>query len=638
MDSKTKDPIPIDVALETDASKLQQERYRVFIEYVADGFYETSLQGNFLFFNDALCRIFGYERSEIEGRNYREFMDDKNAKLAFDAFNNIFTSGKGVTNIIWEITRKDGQRRILEISANLIIDDKKTKSGFRGVARDITQSKLAERTSNALFRISKALPRYRALDPLLEFIVKEIKDLLAVKGAMVILLDEKNREFFFRVAEFDDKETGKKFKEVRFPVDKGVAGHVYRTGESIMVPDTAKSPYFYQQVDEQAKYETKNMLDVPMRIQDRFIGVLCAVNKEGSEFDKSDVSVLSTIASMVALPIENARINDALNHSYEEVKSLNRAKDRVIHHLSHELKTPVAVLSASLGLLQKKQFTSLKKDAQKILDRAQRNLQRILEMQYQIEDILREKDFTGYQLLKNLLEACTDELEMLAMDEFGSTEAVEKIRCRVEDIFGPKNLQPIKIPLDRFVKKQIESLQPRFSHRDCELIIITQRTADIFIPEDVLAKIVEGFLRNAIENTPDKGRIEVIVQNGAEGPEFSVKDFGVGITKENQRLIFENNFTTYDTMQYASKEPFDFNAGGKGFDLLRMKIFSERYRFKLRMVSNRCCFIPTDTDLCPGNIDGCEHCRSVKDCIESGGTEMVVAFTPASKLKDTHEG
>jgi len=268
--------------------------------------------------------------------------------------------------------------------------------------------------------------------------------------------------------------------------------HDALTGESIIVPDTAKSPYFYQQVDEQAKYETKNMLDVPMRIQNRFIGVLCAVNKEDSEFDHSDVSVLSTIAGMVALPIENARINDELNHSYEEVKSLNRAKDRVIHHLSHELKTPVAVLSASLGLLQKKQFASSKKDVQKILDRAQRNLQRILEMQYEIEDILREKDFTSYQLLKHLLEACTDELETLAMDEFGSTEAVKKIRRRIEDLFGPKDLVAKRIRLDRFVKKHIESLQPRFSHRDCELITNTNKTADIFIPEDVLAK--EGIM------------------------------------------------------------------------------------------------------------------------------------------------
>ena len=40
----------------SDEEKIQKERYKVFIEDVADGFYEVDLQGNFTFFNDAMCR------------------------------------------------------------------------------------------------------------------------------------------------------------------------------------------------------------------------------------------------------------------------------------------------------------------------------------------------------------------------------------------------------------------------------------------------------------------------------------------------------------------------------------------------------------------------------------------------------
>ena len=156
------------------------------------------------------------------------------------------------------------------------------------------------------------------------------------------------------MAAYEDQATGQKMQEIRFPVTEGVAGHVYRTGEPLIVPDTSKSPYFFQGVDEQSEYRTENMLDVPVRNQERMIGVLCAVNKKEGRFDQTDVALMSAIASMIALPVENARINEELKRSYEEVQSLNRAKDRVIHHLSHELKTPVSVLSASLRLLHKR--------------------------------------------------------------------------------------------------------------------------------------------------------------------------------------------------------------------------------------------------------------------------------------------
>jgi len=613
-------------------SKTHRDRYRVFIEDVADGFYETNIRGDFKFFNDALCRIFGYSRSEIQDHNYREFMDEKNAEIAFDSLNKIYRTGKDVFDIKWEIIRKDGETRYLEISASLIVDDDGRKVGFRGIARDVSREKRAAKSNQALFRIAKALHQYPRLDERLEFIAKEVQDLLFVKGAFVILIDEDKQEFFFRVAAYEDKEAVKRFKEIRFPADKGVAGHVYRTGQPLIVPDTSKSPYFFKHVDEQSGYETQNMLDVPIQIQDRMIGVLCAVNKKEGEFDQTDVELLSTIGNLVGLPIENARINEQLNRSFEEVKSLNRAKDRVIHHLSHELKTPISVLAASLALLTKKLSGIEDQSWKSILDRAQRNLDRILEMQYEIEDILREKEYKTYHMLSTLLDVCTDELEALVSDELDDKDVVQKIRRRVESLFGPRESIPQEIQLDRFAEESIQSLRPRFAHRKCNLVTKFESAPSIFIPSDVLSKIVEGLIRNAVENTPDGARIEVTVRNGKKGPVFEVKDFGVGITEDNQRLIFESNFTTYETMQYSSKNKYDFNAGGKGFDLLRMKIFSERYNFKIRMTSNRCRFIPRDEDLCPGNIEDCSYCQTIEDCLDTGGTTMIVQFFPVEQF------
>jgi signal transduction histidine kinase len=199
------------------------------------------------------------------------------------------------------------------------------------------------------------------------------------------------------------------------------------------------------------------MLDVPIRTPDRIIGILCSVNKKEGEFDQDDLELLSAIASTVASPIENARINEELKRSYEEVKSLNRAKDRVIHHLSHELKTPVSVLSASLSLLVKRLagIDSMdKKNWKSIMERAQRSLKRILEMQYEIEDILREKDYSTYHMLLTLIDACADEIEALAELESGNDDMVQGIRNRIEELFGPRDAVAENIFLHEFVEKK----------------------------------------------------------------------------------------------------------------------------------------------------------------------------------------
>jgi signal transduction histidine kinase len=109
--------------------------------------------------------------------------------------------------------------------------------------------------------------------------------------------------------------------------------------------------------------------------------------------------------------------------------------------------------------------------------------------------------------------------------------------------------------------------------------------------------------------------------------EFVVKDRGVGISPDDQKRIFEGFYPIQETIAYTSGKPYDFNAGGKGTALLRMKIFSEWFDFKLNMTSSRCRYIPLTRDVCPGSISKCDFCTQVEDCYNSGGTTFTAIFS-----------
>jgi len=176
------------------------------------------------------------------------------------------------------------------------------------------------------------------------------------------------------------------------------------------------------------------------------------------------------------------------------------------------------------------------------------------------------------------------------------------------------------------VRIAVENAKQRAAHRKLEIQIEGKDGITINMDPRIVGEVVEGLLKNAIENTPDGGIIGVTVEETDSRVWIHVQDSGVGITEENQRYIFDGLFHTEETDLYVSKNPYDFGAGGKGLDLLRMKLYARKFGFEISMKSRRCGFIPTDKDLCPGNILLCEHCKTPQDCFNSGGTTFSVSF------------
>jgi PAS domain S-box-containing protein len=262
-------------------------------------------------------------------------------------------------------------------------------------------------------------------------------------------------------------------------------------------------------------------------------------------------------------------------------KSLERARRRAVNHLSHEISTPLSIISASVESLGKVEAYTNKAD--KNIKRIQRNLQRLTDIQ-----------------------------------------------AVVEQIFSPPAPKPEPFDMAAMIEKGLESIRQEASRRRVSILSdLFPITTDAVDPR-ILNVILETLVKNAIENTPDEGTVKVSIQKTPVGTRLQVKDDGVGIPIADQEFIFEGFHHTQATDEYASKEPFDFNAGGKGLELLRLKILEEAGLFEISCESRRCLYIPTSREHCPGRISLCPHVRDVRGCRESGGTTFTVQFHDAS--------
>ena len=121
-----------------------EERYRTIIENIEDGYHEVDLEGNFTFFNESFRKIMGYGADELLGMNNRQYADAENALKVYQTYNQLYRTGIPIDSFEWNIIRKDGSPRTVEVSASLIRDAQGKPTGFRGIVRDITDRKLVE--------------------------------------------------------------------------------------------------------------------------------------------------------------------------------------------------------------------------------------------------------------------------------------------------------------------------------------------------------------------------------------------------------------------------------------------------------------------------------------------------------------
>ncbi len=181
-----------------------------------------------------------------------------------------------------------------------------------------------------LLEISQTVQAYRSLTDLIYYIIKKVREILDVEGVSILLPDESSDEFLISWTANIHKEFTAKLKEFRFPIDKGIAGRVFKSRKAEVILNTESDPDHFKKVDDFTGFQTKSLIAVPLQGNSDVIGVLEVVNKREGCFDANDVDFLTTLSCIVGLALENARIHATLDRAYKELQVIDKAKDNLI--------------------------------------------------------------------------------------------------------------------------------------------------------------------------------------------------------------------------------------------------------------------------------------------------------------------
>jgi len=269
---------------------------------------------------------------------------------------------------------------------------------------------------------------------------------------------------------------------------------------------------------------------IPVRYEDRTIGLLDLWSEEGVPFRPDQVEFAGRLADHAAGAIENARL-------YEQVQQADRAKSEFVSFVAHELRTPMTSIRGYADMLKKGMMGPLASDQEEFIDTISRNAERMQVLVSDLQDISRIE---------------TRQLRL----EMKPTDLTEALKSALQSI-----------------QAQIEARSQRLS------LDVPEYLPPVYADPARLAQILINLLSNANKYTPKGGRIGVRAWLQEGQVHCAVSDTGVGISPEDQAQLF--------TKFFRSEDPAVREMNGTGLGLCIVKSLVELQGGEIEFESRR---------------------------------------------------
>lgn len=264
------------------------------------------------------------------------------------------------------INLKEGNDKVGKIHYELAKDlaDKNDEFGVFGLLNGFdANSNMGNEIQNdpliSLVKIGRSITALTDINVLLKVIAEETKNAIQADRCTVFIYDKDKNELWSKVA------LGMDSQEIRFPADKGFAGYVVQTGETVNIQDAYSDPRFNKDVDIKSGYHTKSILCMPIKNNNQeIIGAFQVLNKLNGFFTKNDEDLLVAIGGSASIALENAQLFEEQKVLYKEQKNLFEsfidtlaksidARDKITSGHSSRVKLYAMLIVDALGLPEK---------------------------------------------------------------------------------------------------------------------------------------------------------------------------------------------------------------------------------------------------------------------------------------------
>jgi signal transduction histidine kinase len=366
----------------------------------------------------------------------------------------------------------------------------------------------------AIHHAAVQLQRLHTPDELAQEIIRIIEATLDYEYSAVLLIDPATQQIVpFAVSE---QRRGQAFAELDraylasndLRVGRGITGWVAQTGESVRLDDVSSDPR-YLTVREGIGSE----LCVPLRLEDRVIGVVNVETARRAAYSVEDQTVLEIVASQIAVALHNAQLYDQvreyaaslearvaertadLHEAMQRAQAADQIKSAFLATMSHELRTPLNSIIGFSGVLLQGLAGPLNDEQHKQLGMVQNSAQHLLAL---INDVL--------------------DISKIEAGQLEVTCAPFDLRSAIETTL--RTIAPLA---------QKKGLALRVSVDSSAAVIVSDRRR--------VEQILLNLLNNAVKFT-ERGFVQLRCRMMDDAVVIAVEDSGIGIRAEHIDRLF----------------------------------------------------------------------------------------------------